>query len=181
MRGEILNELVEFAADSIAPDAAAGLTSRDGASAAAGYEAGRRYELADLVHLADQIAAAAGEERGVVLARFGRHLFRYFATLYPAFLHDASSAVALLSSIDTYVHGELRKLYPDADFPGFACTPTGAGGLEMTYRSARPLADLAEGLILGCVDYFGDRVRVAREDLQGPPGTAARFVLTPEA
>ena len=28
------------------------------------------------------------------------------------------------------------------------------------YRSSRPLADLAEGLIAGCVDHYGERVRI---------------------
>jgi hypothetical protein len=50
----------------------------------------------------------------------------------------------------------------------------------MSYRSSRPLADLAEGLIQGCIEHFDDPVRVVREDLPGAPGTAARFVVIPE-
>ena len=51
------------------------------------------------------------------------------------------------------------------------------GGLVMGYRSARPLADLADGLIRGCIEHFGEPIRVVREDLPGEPGTSARFVL----
>jgi hypothetical protein len=47
----------------------------------------------------------------------------------------------------------------------------------MGYRSARPLADLADGLIRGCIEHFGEPIRVVREDLPGEPGTSARFVL----
>jgi Haem-NO-binding len=147
---------------------------------AGGYEAACRYDLAELVHLVDQLATARGEPRAAVLSSFGRHLFRYFAALYPTFLDEAGSALGLLAGIDAYVHGELRKLYPDADFPRFECAPAAPDGLAMSYRSTRPLADLAEGLILGCIEHFGDQVRVAREDLPGAPGTAARFVVTPE-
>jgi hypothetical protein len=35
------------------------------------------------------------------------------------------------------------------EFPGFECTSVAPDGREMIYRSARPLADLAEGLIRG--------------------------------
>jgi hypothetical protein len=35
-------------------------------------------------------------------------------------------------------------------------------------------------LIRGCIEHFGDPVRLLREDLPGQLGTAARFVLVPE-
>lgn|SRR5262245_31797900 len=175
MRGEILNEFLEFAADRFGSEAAGALTTCTGEPR---YEGARHYELAQLEDLVDQLATAQGESRRAVLANFGVHLFRYFAALYPTFLDEAESAIALLASIDGYVHGELKKLYPDAEFPAFECRSVAPGGLEMTYRSARPLADLAEGLIRGCIEHFGDPVRLVREDLPGTPGTAARFVLT---
>jgi Haem-NO-binding len=181
MRGEIFNEFLEFAAEVIGPDAAAALTTRDGERARPlRYETAGRYDLAELVHLADGVAGVRSESRSAVLTRFGTHLFGYFAALYPTFLDESVSAIGLLSSIDTYVHGELRKLYPDAEFPGFECTPLPGGGLVMSYRSARPLADLADGLIRGCIEHFGDPIRVVREDLPGEPGTSARFVLVVE-
>ncbi len=180
MRGEILNEFLEFAAESLGSQAAAAITTLEGRRAASGYDGGRRYDLAEFEHLVDQVVAAQDEPRAAVLTSFGVHLFDYFAALYPIFLGEAVSAIALLASINVYVHGELQKLYPNAEFPSFECTPIAPDGLEMSYRSERPLADLAEGLIRGCIEHFGDRVRIARDDLPGPPGTAARFLLIPE-
>jgi hypothetical protein len=179
MRGEIFNEFLEFAAESLGPERAAAVKACPGGAAA--YDAAGRYDFAELVRLADRVAEARGESRADVLTRFGAHLFRYFAALYPSFLDEAPSAIALLAHIDTYVHRELQKLYPEAEFPGFECVAIASGGLQMTYRSTKPLADLAEGLIRGSVDHFGDPVRIAREDLPGPAGTAARFVLLPHA
>jgi hypothetical protein len=163
---------VEFAAENAGSAVPIGVGAR--------YAAASRYDLGELDALVDRVAAARGEPRGALLARFGAHLFRYFAALYPSFVDDAGSAVALLSPIETHIHGELRKLYPDADFPSLACTPIAPDGLEVIYRSPRPLADLAEGLIRGCIEHFGDPVRLVREDLPGAPGTAARFVIRPE-
>jgi hypothetical protein len=71
----------------------------------------------------------------------------------------------------------VKKLYPDAEFPRFECVQRAAGTLEMTYRSTRPLADVAQGLIRGCIEHFGDRIDVHREDLPGASGCAARFSL----
>jgi hypothetical protein len=47
----------------------------------------------------------------------------------------------------------------------------------MVYRSRRPLADLAEGMIRGCIAWFGDDVVVERRDLDAADGHAARFTL----
>jgi hypothetical protein len=180
MRGEIFNEFLEFAAEEAGPKTAAALTTVDGRPASTSYEPARRYDLGELTHLVDQVASAGGESPSVLLERFGKHLFGYFAALYPTFLDQAGSALELLATIDSYVHGELRKLYPDAEFPHFECRSVATGALEMTYGSTRPLAGLADGLIRGCIDHFGDPIHVVREDLPGAPGTAARFVLTPE-
>ena len=44
----------------------------------------------------------------------------------------------------------------------------------MLYRSQHPFADLAEGLIRGCVEHFGEPIKVRREDLDpGPDGENA--------
>ena len=48
----------------------------------------------------------------------------------------------------------------------------------MTYRSNRPFATLAEGLIRGCIGHYGDPIDMQMEDLSSGEGTAARFVLT---
>jgi hypothetical protein len=48
----------------------------------------------------------------------------------------------------------------------------------MTYRSPRPFTDFAEGLIMGCIKHFGERINVEREDLPTENGAAARFMLS---
>lgn len=93
---------------------------------------------------------------------------------------EASGRPAV-SGIESYIHGELRKLYPDAEFPSFECRVTGSGRLEMVYRSRRGLADLAEGLILGCASHFGETVELQREDLPARDGQAVRFSLVSRA
>jgi hypothetical protein len=127
------------------------------------------------------LVARAGEAAGLpvpdVLRRFGAHLFRTLATLYPVFLDGVGSAFELLGGIDTYVHGEVKKLYPDAEFPGFEVHRRAPGRLELVYRSRRPLADLAEGMIRGCIAWFGDRVDLDRRDIDPADGRAARFTL----
>jgi len=136
------------------------------------------YDVGELVVLVARVAGETGMTVPAVLESFGVTLFARFAALYPVFFYEVDSALSLLARIETYVHGEVKKLYPDAEFPRFECVERAPGTLEMTYRSTRPLADVAEGLIRGCIEHFGDAIEVRREDLPGATGCAARFTLT---
>jgi hypothetical protein len=79
--------------------------------------------------------------------------------------------------VERYVHLEVKKLYSDAELPSFTCVSPYPGRLEMTYRSARNLPDLAEGLIQGVADHFNERIEVKRERI--PEGASTElFIIT---
>jgi len=170
MKGVILAAFVEFAQRELGA-AADGLETRS-------YNPLMGYPDDELFALVAQASDAAGVATPDLLRRFGAHLFRTFAALYPVFLDGVESAIDLLRGIETYVHGEVQKLYPDAEFPRFEVNAPATGRLELVYHSRRPLADLAEGLIQGCVAHFGERISIRRQDLDDPgDGRSARFTL----
>ena len=169
MKGLILTEFVEFAE-----------TRLQASLPAVAYRANRSYPSEELLSLVVRAGQDAGLSSGAVLVTFGRYLFARFTALYPVFFVDVRSAVDLLGKIDTHVHDEVRWLHPDADFPRFDVERSGPDRLTLVYRSRRPLADLAEGLIRGCIAHFGDRVALERHDTPGDAGREARFVLSPE-
>ena len=170
MKGFIFSELIDYSTDTFGD-------RLDGDLRSLRYDGAAAYPHHDLVDLVARIALATGVPGPELLRRFGAHLFGRFATLYPVFFVDLDSAIGFLSQINGYVHDEVQKLHPDAEFPHFACVQRPDGALEMRYRSARPFADLAEGLLRGCVEWFGESIEVTRQDLAPADGTAARFVL----
>ena len=135
------------------------------------------YDVEQLVVLVDRVAGETGMTVAAVLQAFGVRLFARFAALYPVFFVDARSAIDLLGHINTYVHGEVQKLYPDAQFPHFDVRWRSPRRIELVYHSTRPLADLAEGLIRGCIAHFGETIHVERHDPANARGYEARFVL----
>jgi hypothetical protein len=169
MKGIVFTDFVQFLEREL-PEAAPAVGK-------AAYSPLQSYPEEELLALVSRASLAAGVGVPEVLRRFGAHLFRSLATLYPVFVDGVGSPLELLSGIETSVHGEVQKLYPDAEFPRFEVRGRAAGRLEMVYRSRRPLADLAEGMIRGCIAWFGDDVEVERRDLGAGDGRAARFVL----
>ena len=108
---------------------------------------------------------------------FCSYLFKRFRVLYPGFFVGVEDSFDFLSRIEEHVHAEVRKLYPDAELPTFETRRLGRGGLELIYKSKRPFADLALGLMQGCAEHYGEKVDIERTDLSSNGRTEVRFTL----
>lgn len=170
MNGVLFSRFLRFAEDELGARA-------DDLAAGAVYRSTGEYDARELHALARRLGDATGQPAAAVLRRFGTALFGYFARMYPVFFAGADSTLDFLGRIHTYVHGELLKLYPGAQFPHFDVVRPSDDRLELVYRSPRRLADLAEGLIRGCADHFAERIDCVREDVASSPDEAVRFVL----
>ncbi|MEO4047749.1 heme NO-binding domain-containing protein [Pseudomonas sp. CAU 1711] len=135
------------------------------------------YEHQELVKLVAALSGTTGVAAPDLIKAFGEHLFERFALGYPQLFQGVTSAFDFLRCIEHYIHVEVRKLYPDAELPSFAYEDHGPDSLVMIYQSRRPFADLAEGLILGCVAHYGEPIDVRREDLESGANNRSRFTL----
>lgn len=90
------------------------------------------------------------------------------------------SSFDMLQKVDSFIHVEVKKLYPDASPPDFKCTIFTYTTMELIYESPRCLGDVAESLIQGCAGYYGEKLHVQRESLGDMSGSCERFFLTRE-
>ncbi|MBM4458601.1 MAG: LruC domain-containing protein [Chloroflexi bacterium] len=106
------------------------------------------------------------------------HAFGSFVRRYPEMFAGLRSTFDFLTHLDGAIHVEVRKLYADAQPPRFeVAAPPADGAMTMIYRSPRAMADVAEGLMLGCAAHFGERIAIRRTDLSGGQGTMVEFTL----
>jgi hypothetical protein len=179
MLGLIFNEFLDFA-ESQRPGRGRSLLGIVGRQTALRYEPTECYEYEELVMLAGIVARGETVGTGDVLRRFGVRLFERLITLYPVLRGRGQDALGFLRGLDD-LHREVAALHAVAELPSTRCRELAPGVLEVEYTSVRNLADLAEGLIHGCIAHFGGGVELSRHDLPGAPGRAARFVLTKAA
>lgn len=144
---------------------------------AGGYTAVGTYPPGEMVRMVQAYGQHANQPAAAVLRHFGRHLFTSFERQFPDFIREVTGPLELLESVDQRIHGEVRKLYPDAELPSFDCHRPDPDVLEMVYRSTRGLADLAQGLIEACLEAWKTPYRLQREDLGDGDGTHVRFIV----
>lgn len=178
MRGIVFSEYIEFVEDSFSPDLADRMIEESHLPSGGAYTAVGTYDHQEMLTLVTTLGRLTGQPVVELVRTFGRHLFGRLAAAYPMFLEGAGNSLDFLKGIEDHIHREVLKLYPDAELPHFEWRQPNEDTLELIYRSRRPLADLAEGLLQGTAAHFDEQIGIAREDLAGGDETRVRFTLT---
>lgn len=173
MKGVVFTEFIEMVEARFSADLADDIIEACQLPSGGAYTAVGTYDHEEMAALLGALSARTGQTVPALLTAFGEHLFPRFVQAYPVFFRDVDDAFAFMAGIETIIHAEVRKLYPDAQLPRFDLVHRDAGRLVFDYRSSRHLEDLAEGLILGCLAYFRCAAQVSR----APSGDAVRFTV----
>lgn len=144
------------------------------------YTAVGNYPPGDLICMVGALSERTGVPAGELVRRFGHELFAILADGHSEIMAKFTGCLDMLAGIEAVIHRDVRKLYSDAELPRFDVEHhDGERRLTLVYRSSRPFADLAHGLIQGALEHYGvnQNATVLREDL-GHDGTKARFDIT---
>ncbi|MCB1924521.1 MAG: heme NO-binding domain-containing protein [Gammaproteobacteria bacterium] len=164
MKGIVFSEFNEMVEANYSPDIADKIIVESDLPSGGAYTTVGTYDHEELLTLVRRLSRETDTEAAIVIRRLGRHLARRFTELYPGFFDGITSTFDFLDTIERHVHVEVRKLYPDAELPRFLTERTDENSMAMHYQSRRPFADLAQGLIEGCAEHFGDRLEITRTD-----------------
>ena len=85
----------------------------------------------------------------------------------------------LLSSIESHIHVEVRKIYPDAELPTFTVVSKSDKELVMDYQSSRALYSLGHGLMQQTFNHFDQSSDISYQKLKDD-GTKVRFTILRE-
>ena len=177
MKGIVFCEFVEMVEQEFSPELADEIISGVQLESGGAYTAVGTYDHHEMLTLVTSLSEKTGMCVPDLVDAFGRYLFGRFVELYPEFFDNVEGAFDFLERIEEHVHTEVRKLYPDAELPTFETSRVSDDRMGMIYRSKRPFADLARGLIEGCVAHYGESVSVEMEDLSDDHRTHVRFTL----
>jgi hypothetical protein len=177
LKGVVFTEFLEMVEHRFSPEMADRIIDEAELPSGGVYTAVGTYDHAEIVVLVDRLSKAADVSVPQLLHAFGKHLFQRFVEGFPHFFEGRNDAFGFLAQVEDYIHVEVKKLYPDAELPSVLASTDGNERMTIVYRSDRAMADLAHGLIEGCVDHFGEAIDISVTDLSNEAGRHVRFEL----
>lgn len=170
MKGIVFTKFIEMMETTWSEDFADQIIEASDLPGGGAYTAVGTYPHEEMVAMVLNLSDRTGMQVPELLHAFGIFLFGQFTKLYPAFFAGQRSSIDFVASIESVIHVEVRKLYPDAELPRFTVREHRPDYLDIVYSSDRHLGDLAFGLMEACVSHFGeeDKIRIEKEDLPEP-------------
>lgn len=178
MKGVVFTEFLDMVEQRFSADMADDIIDDAQLPSGGAYTAVGTYPHEEMVAMVMALSRRSGIAVADLIRAFGQHLFGRFVQAYPVFFNGVNDTFGFLAGIEDIIHAEVLKLYPDAQLPRFVVERHDARQLVLLYQSPRHFEDLAEGLMLGCVNHFGEAIEVARVDAAAGAAEGQRFVLT---
>ena len=177
MKGVIFTEFLGFIENQFGLPMADHLINATQPDSGGSYTSVGTYSADELIAMVGELSKKTGKPASDLVRAFGSHLFNHFAHAHSDTLGNVKSTEELLSQVENRIHVEVRKLFPDAELPTISYVERQPGTSEVTYKSKRPFADLAEGLIAAAIQHFDDPIVSTRVDLPPADGTHATFTI----
>lgn len=134
------------------------------------------YPHGEMIRLVIALEKESGIPFPVLLKSFGEALFGGLSKNYPHLIEGVDDCLSLLHHIEDIIHVEVKKLYPESNPPMFEGERLDKDTLKLRYTSHRSMADVAEGLIIGCSNHFGDQLSIDRLEAN-EEGTEVIFLI----
>ena len=148
MKGIVFTEFIEMVESEFGYELADDIITKSKLDSNGEYTAIGTYDHKEIFKLVDQLSLATEIPKVQLFRVYGEHLFGQFKEHYPVFFENINDPLSFLEMVDSYIHKEVLKLYPDAQLPSFDSKRHSENHLEMVYSSKREMSDFAHGLMV---------------------------------
>lgn len=166
MKGIVFTEFMDMVESTYSLNIVDQIISRAHLASGGAYTSVGAYDHEELISLVTELSQMTEIPVPDLVRSFGKYLFKRFTVIYPQFFRGVTEPFEFLFRIESYIHVEVLKLYPDAELPHLVCEIKSETELEMLYTSLRPFYDFAYGLIEGCFEHFNTPVSIEMHHLE---------------
>jgi hypothetical protein len=179
MKGIIFTSFLEMVEEKIGIDFVDEIIEETNLPSGGAYTSVGNYDHNELFDLVKITSEKSSEPIDDLLLGFGHYLFSIFVMDYKDLIGEVSNTLDFLARVETYIHPEVRKLYPDAHPPTFQVELRENDKMIFVYKSKRSLSMVAKGLIEKSAEHFGESFLIEMEKLD-ENGNKVRFILSRE-
>ncbi|MDX1442566.1 MAG: heme NO-binding domain-containing protein [Gammaproteobacteria bacterium] len=132
------------------------------------YTAVSSYPTQELLSIVFGVADRVAISREILMQDVGEALIPALRQRHPGAFEEVHNTLDFVSKVHEHIHLAVRQRYPGTRPPDLLVSRRGKVG-HIVYRSSRPLADLAIGMLRGCIAMFGgnERVEILATDERG--------------
>ena len=177
MKGLVFTEFLEMVEKMFSLEMVEKIISKSKLSTGGAYTAVGTYDHRELIELVSHLSEFTGTPIPELEKVYGKFLFTKLVSRYGNLITENKDAFSFMQSVDKNIHVEVKKLYPEAELPRFESELVNPNHLIMDYYSTRPFADVAEGLLNGCIEYFNENISIQRESIKKDGKIYTRFNL----
>jgi hypothetical protein len=135
------------------------------------------YKFAEMLALITNLSANTGISTDDLLYVYAEHFFGVIEENYPGFLSQYSDPIEMISSIESHIHVEVKKIYPESELPTFIVEEKTKNSLVMLYTSSRAMYSFGRGLMDMTFRHFNSEATIVLEKII-EDGTEVRFRIT---
>lgn len=169
MLGIIFTNLVEMVETTISYEMADEILEEANLSSGGVFTSVGHYPLEDVVEIVTLLSQKTDIAPNDLIFAFGKYLFPKLMEGHKHIVRPDADLFDLLAELDSNIHVEVLKLYPNATLPTFTVLEHKEGMIDMIYQSPRQLETLASGLIQGAAEYFETEVNVDMKIIETSP------------
>lgn len=177
MKGLIFTEFLDLVEEKFGAEVSDNIIENSNLPHGGAYTSVGTYPHEEIVALVVNLSKETKIDVPTLLDVFGEHIFGRFATGYSYMFEGIDDAFTFLEKIQNQIHVEVLKLYPEAQLPFIEVASKSDTEMVLIYSSERSMADLALGLIKGCLKHFDEEASVTSENIHEDK-SKVKFIVT---
>ncbi len=176
MKGIVFTEFLDHVEEALGPAMVESIIEACDLASGGVYTSVGTYPCEEMGQLIGALARLSGRDPVSILHEFGGRLAQTFHQVYPEHF-KVPGFFDFVESVDSHIHVEVMKLYPDAELPRFHTVSREQDRLVIDYISSRGLENLAFGLFHGCSTIFDEPVHITATAHDEAAVKSVRFTL----
>lgn len=176
MKGIVFTEFLELVESTFGLETVDEIIEKSDLPSKGAYTSIGTYAFSEMLALITNLSEKTKMSVNELLHVYGLHFFSVIQRDYPTILETYKGPMDLLSSVESHIHVEVRKIYPDAELPRFDITEKTESSITLIYYSSRSMYAFAQGLMEKAFEHYNQKASISYEKLK-EDGSEVKFVV----
>ncbi|EAP86666.1 heme NO-binding domain-containing protein [Croceibacter atlanticus] len=177
MKGIVFTEFLELVEQKFGLEVVDEIIEKSDLESNGAYTSIGTYKFSEMLQLLSHLSTKTSISIDELLLVYAEHFFGVLVKSYPVLIKSYSDPINMLASIESHIHIEVLKIYPDAELPTFEVISKSKNSLILIYKSSRAMYYFGLGLMNKTFDYFNSSAEIVIEKLK-EDGTEVKFIIT---